>query len=39
MNSQVLIDFTEDTFVQRKVEDGNEKKSNFYYRVISERYF
>lgn len=36
MNSQVLIDFTEDTFVQRKVEDGNEISRIFYYRIISE---
>lgn len=36
MNSQVLIDFTEDTFVQRKVDDGDEISRTFYYRVISE---
>lgn len=36
MKSQVLIDFTEDTFVQRKVEDGNEISRTFHYRIISE---
>ncbi|MGA5590988.1 hypothetical protein ACPCF3_06265 [Enterococcus mundtii] len=36
MNSHVLIDFTENTFVQRKVEDGKETSRTFHYRIISE---
>ncbi|MBO0462803.1 MULTISPECIES: hypothetical protein [unclassified Enterococcus] len=36
MNSHVLIDFTEDTYVQRKMEDGKEITKIFSYRIISE---